>query len=54
MSEQITSLDQEELDYLTSSEYKFDYPGLIDAMNTPQFTILTTPNTNCSFHRTAL
>jgi DNA-binding transcriptional MerR regulator len=39
MSEQITILDQEELDYLTSSEYKFDYPGLIDAMNTPQFTI---------------
>jgi DNA-binding transcriptional MerR regulator len=39
MSEQLTSLDQEELDYLTSSEYKFDYPGLIDAMNTPQFTI---------------
>ena len=39
MSEQITSLDQEELDYLNSSEYKFDYPGLIDAMNTPQFTI---------------
>ena len=39
MLEQITILDQEELDYLTSSEYKFDYPGLIDAMNTPQFTI---------------
>jgi DNA-binding transcriptional MerR regulator len=39
MSVQITSLDQEELDYLKSSEYKFDYPGLIDAMNTPQFTI---------------
>ena len=39
MSEQITSLDQEELDYLKSSEYKFDYPGLKDAMNTPQFTI---------------
>ena len=39
MSEQIEALDQEELDYLTSSEYKFDYPGLIDAMNTPQFTI---------------
>ena len=39
MSEQIDILDQEELDYLTSSEYKFDYPGLIDAMNTTQFTI---------------
>ena len=28
MSERINILDQEELEYLNSSEYKFDYPGL--------------------------
>ena len=39
MSEQINILDQEELDYLNSSEYKFDYPGLSEAMDIPRFTI---------------
>ena len=39
MSEQINILDQEELDYLNSSEYKFDYPGLSEAMDVPRFTI---------------
>jgi DNA-binding transcriptional MerR regulator len=39
MSEQINIIDQEELDYLNSSEYKFDYPGLIQAMDVPRFTI---------------
>jgi len=39
MSEKINILDQEELDYISRYGYKFDYPGLIDAMNTPQFTI---------------
>ena len=39
MSEQINILDQEELDYLNSSEYKFDYPGLSEAMDFPRFTI---------------
>lgn len=28
-----------ELDYLLNSQYVEDYPGLIDAMNTPRFTI---------------
>jgi len=39
MLEQINILDQEELDYLNSSEYKFDYPGLREAMEVPRFTI---------------
>tara|TARA_B110000971_G_C20027308_1_gene509608 strand:+ start:733 stop:1683 length:951 start_codon:yes stop_codon:yes gene_type:complete len=39
MSLKINILDQEELDYLNSSEYKLDYPGLSDAMNIPRFTI---------------
>ncbi len=39
MSEQINILDQEELDYLNSSEYKFDYPGLSEAMDVPRFKI---------------
>ena len=39
MSKQINILDQEELDYLNSSEYKFDYPGLSEAMDVPRFTI---------------
>ena len=39
MLKQINILDQEELDYLNSSEYKFDYPGLSEAMDVPRFTI---------------
>ena len=39
MSKDISILDQEELDYLNSSEYKFDYPGLSEAMDVPRFTI---------------
>lgn len=39
MSEKINILDQEELDYLNSSEYEIDYPGLREAMNVPRFTI---------------
>jgi DNA-binding transcriptional MerR regulator len=39
MSEKFSVLDQEELDYIKSAEYKLDYPGLIDAMNIPRFTI---------------
>ncbi len=39
MSEQINILNQEELDYISSSEYKFDYPGLSEAMDVPRFTI---------------
>ena len=39
MSKKINILDQEELDYLNSSEYKFDYPGLSEAMDVPRFTI---------------
>ena len=39
MSEKINILDQEELDYLNSSEYKIDYPGLSEAMDVPRFTI---------------
>ena len=39
MSEKIGILDQEELDYINNSKYKIDYPGLIEAMEVPRFTI---------------
>ena len=39
MSKKINIIDQEELEYLNSSEYKFDYPGLKNAMDVPRFTI---------------
>ena len=39
MSERINILNQEELEYLNSSEYKFEYPGLRNAMDVPRFTI---------------
>jgi len=39
MSQKISILDQEELDYISSSEYKIDFPGLSEAMNVPRFTI---------------
>ncbi len=35
----INILDLEELEYIQNSEYVRDYPGLIDALNVPQFTI---------------
>lgn len=39
MSEIINVLDQEELDYINNSEYKFDFPGLLEVMDIPRFTI---------------
>jgi DNA-binding transcriptional MerR regulator len=39
MLEQINILDQEELDYINSSKYQVDFPGLIEAMEVPRFTI---------------
>ena len=39
MSEQINILDQEELEFLNSSVYKIDYPGLSESMDVSRFTI---------------
>lgn len=39
MSDKINILDQEELEYLSSTAYLEDYPGLIDAMKEQRFTI---------------
>lgn len=39
MLEKLNVFNKEELDYINNSEYKFDYPGLKEAMETPRFTI---------------
>ena len=40
MSEKtLNIINEEELNFVLNSKYKIDYPGLSDAMNTPQFTI---------------
>lgn len=36
---QLNFINQKELDYLMNKEYEFDYPSLINSINTPRFTI---------------
>ena len=46
---QINWINKKEMDYLLNSEYKDVYPGLIDALNTPRFSI----SDLCVSHRDA-
>lgn len=39
MLEDVNILDQEELDFINNSKFQADFPGLIEAMEVPQFTI---------------